>query len=105
MTHQQDIFRHRLQFIQLLNQCLRIAVRRQFVRKSEAPFQSQRLGNDFGGLSRTPKRAGKDQVEIQVQIPHGSGNLPELAFAFGREGPPGICFDPLGAAFHRHSMS
>ena len=53
---------------------------------------------------RAQKWAGKDQVETQVQILHGAGNLPELTFAFGREGPLGIRFEPRRAAFHRNSM-
>jgi hypothetical protein len=61
-----------------MNQCLRVATGCQFVRKSEAFFQSPRSGNDFGGLARAQKRAGKNQVEIQVQVLQGGGNLPEL---------------------------
>ena len=105
MADEQNVFRRGFQFVQLLNQCLRVARRCQFIRKREALFQLQRFGNDFGGLARAQKRAGKDQVEIQVQVLQGGGNLPELTSAFGCEGSFGIRFEPRRAAFHCNSVS
>jgi len=104
MADEQDVFRHGFQFIQLLNQCLRVATGCQFVRKSEAFFPPPRSGNDFGGLARAQKRAGKNQVEIQVQVLQGGGNLPELTFAFGCEGSFGIRLEPRRAAFHCNAV-
>lgn len=104
MADEQNMFRRRFQFIQLPNQRLRIAVRHQCIRKCKVFFQFQRLGDDFGGLARAQKRAGKNQIETQVHVFHGAGNLPELAPAFGGQRPVGIHFEPRRATLHRNSM-
>jgi hypothetical protein len=71
MTHQQNVFESRPEFVQLKHQFFDIAGGREMFSKLQPAMQAQAAFDDFGGFPRAHERTRKDHVERDVPLPQG----------------------------------